>query len=336
MKINKFIDKLTKRPGWFDFYFLFLQKVKKKSFKILFTISIFLAIFLGYVPKIIGGNTLPVNENNSLLFFMLLCLLFSLLCYVFVIFLINISSTETVEEKNSRAMEIIISSLPAKKHMFARIFSNFSVFFYLFIIFLLINFFSTLIFQQTGDGIFSFAKKLSGINKNSSIFDIYKTAKLHGDFILFLVSSSIIIFITIFTYLTFAVSLSSIPSSSQDSQYLMLPLIIIPIMSFTSFNSVYHSDSNTLKTILGCVPLINLCFFPTAFLSGSLLNSWLDPYLIFLLALLINLLFYYLVSFPLTLIYQQGILNYSQKAAWIQFKEVIKSLKYQNNKKNKK
>ena len=234
--------------------------------------------------------------------------------FILIVTMVQMLGAEINDEKTSRGMEVIISSIPAKLHFISKVLAALSyvliqgllLFLYVFIGILIRKIFTT-----TGGASADISMISDTINmlKNAGIFDLL----LKGGLVL------IILFIISFiAYAIVSATLASMTTNNEDFQQLQTPLMIIMLVGYyVAFMAVIF-DGSIFINILGYIPLLSVMIAPTLYLIGefslaSLIGS----------TIIAGIATYFIYIYGLR-IYKVGILNYSSTKLW---QKMFKSLK---------
>ncbi len=234
--------------------------------------------------------------------------------FILIVTMVQMLGAEINDEKTSRGMEVIISSIPAKLHFISKVLAALSyvliqgllLFLYVFIGIIIRKIFTT-----TGGASADISMISDTINmlKNAGIFDLL----LKGGLVL------IILFIISFiAYAIVSATLASMTTNNEDFQQLQTPLMIIMLVGYyVAFMAVIF-DGSIFINILGYIPLLSVMIAPTLYLIGefslaSLIGS----------TIIAGIATYFIYIYGLR-IYKVGILNYSSTKLW---QKMFKSLK---------
>ena len=250
---------------------------------------------------------------------------FGYLIMMFIIIYGNFVMRSVIEEKTSRIIEIIISSVKPYQLMMGKIIGNSLAGILQFAIWAIVGavllFGVSMIFGiQTGaqasvnpDAINWFQQKF-GFSIETLILEIHKLP------LALLISSFVIYFIGgYFLYSSFYAAIGAAVDSETDSQQFLLP-IIMPLMLgvYIGFFTVVNDPHGTVATVFSMIPLTSPIVMLMRIPFGV---PWWQ------LALSITILFstFLGVVWFASKIYRVGILMYGKKPTW---KELYKWLKY--------
>ncbi|HOP66000.1 MAG TPA: ABC transporter permease [Bacilli bacterium] len=233
--------------------------------------------------------------------------------FMLIVMLIQFIGADINEEKTTRGMEIIISSVPPKVHFFSKIVGS--------TLFVLLQ--GILFLGYFGIGLL--VKKLIGgsygVNTTETINNIIEVIRSYGVLDHIGIAIVVIVLLFLLSFLAYALLagiLASMTTSIEDYQQLQAPLMIICVIGY--YIAIMASTFEGSIFIKGAsyIPFISAMLSPILYLLGQV--SIYDM-LISLGALII--IVYLLFRYGLR-VYKIGILNYSAKDLW---KKVFKSIK---------
>ena len=228
-----------------------------------------------------------------------------LLIYVAVIYYPNMIAMEVANEKSSRVMEILISSVSPVKHMFAKIAGIGTL-----------GIVQMLIFGIAG----YFAFQTSGYDMAEGFFSVMGFSDIKISTFLFAV---LFFLLGYFLYAVLAALLGSLVSRTEDVQQLMLPMMfLIIISSFIAFSGIGMPEASYV-TISSFIPF----FAPLVmFLRVGMLDIPLwEP----LLSIAIMLLTIGVLGWFGARVYRGGVLMYGSSQS---LKDIGKAIRLGNKK----
>ncbi|WP_281864512.1 ABC transporter permease [Planomicrobium okeanokoites] len=228
-----------------------------------------------------------------------------LLIYVAVIYYPNMIAMEVANEKSSRVMEILISSVSPVKHMFAKIAGIGTL-----------GIVQMLIFGIAG----YFAFQTSGSDMAEGFFSVMGFSDIKISTFLFAV---LFFLLGYFLYAVLAALLGSLVSRTEDVQQLMLPMMfLIIISSFIAFSGIGMPEASYV-TISSFIPF----FAPLVmFLRVGMLDIPLwEP----LLSIAIMLLTIGVLGWFGARVYRGGVLMYGSSQS---LKDIGKAIRLGNKK----
>lgn len=239
----------------------------------------------------------------------------------------NILVNEIVEEKSSRAMEIIVTSISPLSHFICKLMLNLTIILVL-IAWILFSFSLAdyILFHKFGSGFnpwfgWGIANHVVATNKFSEFY--FAMSGLHNStffiffYLLILLTGMMIVFILI-------IGIVSIVSNSQDAQILSFPLFVIP--TFSLLMAFFLSQNSLVINLFSRIPIFSSSFVPFSLTNAHFALTSATS--IAVTSLIINLLTISFLTPVCALIYKQGILNYSEGNVFKQLSYIIKQLRY--------
>lgn len=257
-----------------------------------------------------------LNENEELMNTIggVLVVAFIVPIFLLVVMIVNMIGAEINEEKVSKSMEIIISSVSPKVHFFSKIIST-NIFIIIQGIIILLGGFIGLLTRggvNISEVVGSFGvepKAIVSTFVNSGIFSNIIKA------IPFII---IMMILTFLAYSLLAGILASMTTSMEDYQQLQTPLVLIMLFAYYLAIIASAYESSIFIKIVSFIPFISGILAPVLLIIGQL--SYIDVIISTLLLIIVN---YVLVKYGLK-IYKVGILNYSSNKLW---KKIFKAIK---------
>lgn len=237
--------------------------------------------------------------------------------FILIVSMVQMLGAEINDEKSSRGMEIIISSVPAKTHFLSKILSSLS--------FVLIQ--GGLLFLYAFLG-FIIKELVSASGASAGVggivSEVYTMFKTSGTLTLLCKGAIplLILFIVSFAlYAIVAATLASMTTNIEDFQQLQSPLMIIMMVGYYIAIMAVLFDGSLFINILAYVPMLSVLIAPTLYLLGGMsLISLIGS------TLVTCILTFVIYKYALR-IYKVGILNYSSSKLW---GKMLKSIKNKN------
>ncbi len=235
--------------------------------------------------------------------------------FMLTIFLVQMIGAEVNDEKSSRGMEIIISSVPPKIHFFAKIIAgNLFVIIQGLLLFLfgVIALFSRQLTPSAGitDGI---SAEINNILKMVLDSDL-------GSQLMYIIPLTLILMLlTFLAYALLAGILASMTTNIEDFQQLQTPIVIILVIGYYLAIMAGVFTGATFIRVLSFFPLIS------AILSPSLLVLEQIGVVEVLFSILLMIIFNFLLIKYGLKIYKVGILNYSTTGLWQKMFKALRS-----------
>ena len=232
--------------------------------------------------------------------------------FFLIVTLVQMIGAEINEEKTNKSMEIIISNVKPKDHLISKIVSctSFTIIQILMIViyFLIANLVKGSTTTVTTGTSSVLMEALKDIITPDIIHSILKIVPL------------LIVFF-IFTFITYAIIagvLASVTTSIDDFQQLQTPLMLIISLGFyLSILSIIFEGSTFIKA-MSFIPLISFLLAPSLYMLNQI------SLLSLIIAIIIQILFTFIVYKYGLRIYKEGILNYSGTNLW---KKIFRAIK---------
>ena len=232
--------------------------------------------------------------------------------FILSIFLVQMIGSEVNDEKTTRGMEIIISSVSPVKHFFSKVIAG--------NLFILIQGFLLILYAAIGIFLRGYSSDLainSGINLNemmSSLLSPSIISKL-GYIIPVLL---ILMILTFIGYSLLAGILASMTTNTEDFQQLQTPIMLVSLIGYYLALMASVFKGSLFIRIISYFPFISAILSPSLLVMGDI--TIIDFIISSIIMIVVN---YLLIKYGLR-IYKVGILNYSSKDLW---KKMFKALK---------
>ena len=231
--------------------------------------------------------------------------------FLLILFLIQIIGGEINEEKTTRSMEIIISNVSAKTHLFSHLIAdNIFIFFQMFLLGIY-GAIGGLIKSITGSSNIissSIAEELTGTTQD--LFTVIENSGIIDKLAYVIPIAVILLVLSFFSYSFLAAVLASMSTNLEDYQQVQTPIMMILLAGFyLSLMSSLFEGSIFIK-VLSFIPLISCLLSPTLLIVGqvSIIES--------IISIIIMIIFIVITYIYGMRIYRVGILNYSGNKIW--------------------
>lgn len=233
--------------------------------------------------------------------------------FLLIVTMVQMLGAEINDEKTSRGMEIIISSVPVKMHFASKVISALS---YVLIQGGLLFLYGILgvVLRKTfvGSGVSGvegiFMETITML-KNAGVFSLLAKGAIPL-IILFVVSFAL--------YAIVSAILASMTTNNEDFQQLQTPLMIIMLVGYYVALMAVVFDGSLFIDILSYIPMLSVMITPTLYLLGEIgIVSLITSTIVTVVAT--GIIYMYGLR-----IYKVGILNYSSSKLW---SKMFKSLK---------
>jgi ABC-2 type transport system permease protein len=242
-----------------------------------------------------------------------LAIVFVLPLFIIMVFGIQFVGVDIIEEKSSKAIETIISSVPANIHFLSKIISS--------IIFIMIQSSILLIFGFIGTLITRASQSASPVlGDSASLLSFVELYFPHWQSII--AFSIIFILVGSIFYLVFAALIAASSTTQEDYQQFQSPMMLILVLGF--YISIFASAAQAyeLLRIVSFIPLFSPLVVPVAYALGAVSVSDM------LIALLITIVFTSVIIKIFTPMYKVAILSYDQTTFIKRVKAYFNKSKY--------
>jgi ABC-2 type transport system permease protein len=227
---------------------------------------------------------------------------------------------EVIEEKSTKAIETIISSVPAKLHFLSKITAS--------ILFVIIQGALVFVYSLLANLIGGATQSLGGIELPAGSENLLKTlGELLPNWPLIITFALLFMVIGTLFFLVFSALFASLAVTQEDYQQFQSPLMLTMVAGFyiTIFAPMANGDG--FMKVMSFVPIFAPFVAPVAYASGIL--SLLEV----IIALIGLILFLILAIYIIAPIYKVSILSYDQSKFFKRIKQSIKKAFPKNGKK---
>ena len=258
------------------------------------------------ISKVMLNTEYDEAAENIKTFSYTLIPIFIIPFFLIVIFVIQMIGAEINEEKTSKSMEIIISSVSPKTHFISKMVTV-NAFVLLQSILMLIYGAIGLIIRSkiNGTGII----ESFGINLNQ-VGEMISTSSLLQEVMLALPLIIILLVLSIIAYSLLAGILASMTTSIEDYQQLQTPMMILIMVGYYLALMASGFENATFITVFSIIPFISALLAPVLLIMGQIGITEIIISIV-LLIIVIGLFFKYGIR-----VYKVGILNYSTSKLW--------------------
>ena len=232
-------------------------------------------------------------------------------CFLVLLFLIQIIGGEINEEKTTRSMEIIISNVSSKVHLFSHIIADNVFMIVQSLLLALYGAIGGLIRMLTGAGSILSEDVTSGASGvYTEVIDVINKSGILDKLSYIIPITIILMLLAFFSYSFLAAVLASMSTNLEDYQQIQTPIMTICLASFyLSLMSSLFQGSHFIK-VISYVPLISCLLSPTLLMASQI--TILDS----IIAIIIHIIFIIIIYRYGIRIYKVGILNYSSDKIW--------------------
>lgn len=238
--------------------------------------------------------------------------------FILIVLLVQMIGAEINDEKTTRGMEIIISSVPVKSHFVSKIYASLKYVLIqggLLLGYIGIGLLIRLILTKISGSVVLSEGIASGIN---DIVSMFRNSGVIGNFLIALPIIVVLILVTFLIYSISASVLASMTTSIEDYQQLQTPLMLIMMVGYYIALMAAVFEGSIFIKIMAYIPMISFLVAPSIYLLGQMSILGL---IVSSLISSVFLMFIYKIGLK---IYKVGILNYSSSDLW---KKMFKSLK---------
>lgn len=279
-------------------------------------------------PNVLASVSAPINIENIVtnpdasdseakdIMSMGVIMIFLVPFFILIVILVQMIGAEINDEKATRGMEIIISNVSPKAHLFSKIIS--STLFSILQLLLMLGYGAVALgIRFLINGNFT----TSALGSSFDIKGIMDMLKNSGMLALIVKSLPAVLVLFILSFLIYALLasiLASMTTNIEDYQQLQTPLMILLMAGYYLGLMASVFDGAIFIKIVSFMPFLSALVAPTLFWLGetTIWELWLSVGILLATCIII---FKYGIR-----VYKVGILNYSSKDLW---KKVFKSLK---------
>lgn len=233
--------------------------------------------------------------------------------FILSILLVQMIGAEVNDEKTTRGMEIIISNVSPKTHFMSKMIASNA--------FIILQGILLIVYVAIG----FFIRSLTGGSDVSSLLgsDIWSMVKEFlasdvGSNVISLIPLVLLMIITFIAYSLLAGVLASMTTNIEDFQQIQTPLMIISLIAYYLAIMAGMFDGSLFIKIFAFVPFISAILAPSLLVLGQM------TLIEFVIAIVIMIVFVFILFKYGLKIYKVGILNYSSKDLW---KKMFKALR---------
>ena len=234
--------------------------------------------------------------------------------FILVVMGIQFIGTDIIEEKSTKAIEVIIASVPPRTHFFAKITSTISFLglqLLLYIIYGLVGvLLNNIILGSNGGGSWT-----ALLGDSTSLVGMTVLIAL------------VVSLVGTLLYLVIAAFFASVAVNQEDFQQIQSPMMIVLMIGYFASIFANAANSTTLIRVLSYIPFTSPMVTAGAYFSGHI-YGW--EVIISVIILLITV---FLVALMLAPIYRASILSYDEGKLFKRIKKIIKSSKTSKKKK---
>ncbi len=231
--------------------------------------------------------------------------------FMLVVFLVQMVGGEICEEKTTRSMEIIISNVSPKMHLFSKVLAS--------NIFVITQGALLIVFALIGLLINKYITGTSALTLINSLVGNLDLSILKDKLIVLVPTALILMLLSFLAYAILSGILASMTVNIEDFNQLQTPVMLISVVGYYLSISASLFNGSTLIHVLSYVPFLSAFLSPTLYIIGEV--SLLD----IIISIVVMILFIYILLKKGLKVYKNGILNYSTDKVWDRFKKSIKN-----------
>lgn len=271
-----------------------------------------------YAPIEVQLETLNENANTTGdTIMMAVGMPIGIIVFMLVIFMVQMIGAEINDEKTTKSMEIIISSVTPEVHLFSKVLASIT-----FALTQALLFFS---YAVAGYVVGKMLSPTNAIEPGSLIgyLDSMKNTFTESGIItnLWYIIPLILVLVVV-TFICYAILtgiLTSMTTNMEDFQQLQTPIMIISIFGYYLALLAPVFSGSVFIRVMACVPFISVMLAPGMLAAGYLTLIEFIIAIVLMVAIILLLLKYGLR------IYRAGILNYSSKKLWTKMLRAAKN-----------
>lgn len=230
--------------------------------------------------------------------------------FMLVVFLVQMVGGEICEEKTTRSMEIIISNVSPKMHLFSKVLAS--------NIFVITQGLLLIIFAFIGLGINKYLTGTSPLSLISSLVGNVDLSILTDKLLVLVPTTLILMLLSFLSYAILSGILASMTVNIEDFNQLQSPVMLLSVLGYYLAITASMFKGSTLIHILSYLPFLSAFLSPTLYIIGEISAFEI------IISIIIMILFIVLLLKKGIKVYKNGILNYSTDKVW---NRVFKSMK---------
>ncbi|MFV0424866.1 MAG: ABC transporter permease [Bacilli bacterium] len=217
---------------------------------------------------------------------------------------------EILEEKTTRAMEIIMTSVTAGAHLFAKILSNLT---YIAIIII-----QAVVFSILGDKLavmlFPDVSSTTLQTAVDGIKDMIANSNESTSIYILAIIMFLLLVISLLILFTMVATIASSVTTTEEFQNANSIITVITIAGYIASLMITNID---LRVILSYIPIVNFYMLPGVLLSGNISAGMAG------VSVIISIVFYIMLYMVAKKVYRVGVLNYSANGIIKVFKQSL-------------
>ena len=276
------------------------------------------------ISRVILSDDAKENEEFMQLIGSIITIAFIVPIFFLINLIVQMIGAEINEEKSSKSMEIIISSVSPEVHFMAKLISANVFAIVQGALLLLYSFIGSIIRVLTSSGITTtinetLASNPESVGKVNEYINMFLSSEIFSKLVVGIPLFIVLILLSFIAYSLFIGVLASVTTSMEDYNQIQTPVMIFLMLGY--FLAIYGSvfQGSTFINIMAYIPFISGILAPVMYTMGELTITGL-LIAIFLLIIVCYLLYKYGLK-----VYKVGILNYSSSKLWTKIFNALKS-----------
>lgn len=230
--------------------------------------------------------------------------------FMLVVILVQMVGGEICEEKTTRSMEIIISNVSPKMHLFSKVLAS--------NIFVITQGLLLIIFALVGLLINKSLTGTSALSLISSLVGNVDLSILTNKLLVLVPTTLILMLLSFLAYSIVSGILASMTVNIEDFNQLQSPVMLLSVAGYYLAITASMFRGSTLIHVLSYIPFLSAFLSPTLYIIGEISVFEI------IISIIIMILFIVLLLKKGMKVYKNGILNYSTDKVW---NRVFKSIK---------
>lgn len=275
------------------------------------------------VNRVILSEDVKEDEEFMELIGSIVTIVFIIPFFLLIVLIVQMIGAEINEEKTSRSMEIIISSVSPEAHFMSKLISSNVFAIVQGALLLLYALIGSIIRVFTSGGLMSsvnnvVASNPESVGKINEYINLFLQSDIASKLVMGIPLFIVLILLSFLAYSLLTGILASITTSMEDYNQIQTPVMVFLMLGY--FLAIYASlfRGSTFINVMAYVPFISGILAPVMYTLGEITIVGLIVSIL-LLAVVCVLLYKYGLK-----VYKVGILNYSSSNLW---KKIYKALK---------
>lgn len=261
-----------------------------------------------------------LNENEELMqkIGSIIIIVFILPFFILIVLIVQMIGAEINEEKSTKSMEVIISSVSPEVHFISKLISANVFAIFQGVLLILYAFVGAIIRIITTGGVAQSVNEIGELNSISQYINIFINSDIASRLVNGIPFFILLILLSFVVYSLLIGILASVTTSMEDYNQIQTPVMIFLMIGYylAIIASVYQGSS--FIKVMSMIPFISGILAPVTYTLGEI-ELWHMGLSIVFLIFVCYLLYKYGIR-----VYKAGILNYSSSKLWT---KIFKSLK---------